>query len=557
MHCISGWEPSILSRCFGRSGGLSSRSFLDSPVGHTKKGVTDVSEKDGIYKEINTGRKPNFFEAVFIVFVVATLILLAVKVFETDAHIPLVISAVVAACMSMFLMKVKWAVIEEGILTSILMGMQAVLILYTVGTLIGCWILSGVVPTMIYYGLNIISPSIFLLATVLICSVVSLSTGTSWGTSGTVGIALMGIGAGLGIPAPMCAGFIISGAYFGDKMSPLSDTTNLAPAMAGTDLFQHIRAMVWTTGPTYLILLVVSVLMGMKYAGGSLDAEKIMAIQVLMKGEFSINPLGLLPPLIVIGLAASKKPAIPSIFAGVIAGGILALSQGAGFGTLLDVLQNGYSPDIAKKIADFGDDMAAIAKLLSELNLSDITSAAARDAAGVLNELLARGGLQSMNWTVSLIICALTFGGILERVGFLEVLLDTLLKNVRSAGGLATSVIFSCVLSNLFTGDQYISLVLPGRMFKDRFAVAGLHPRMLSRSLEDSGTLTSVLIPWNTCGAFHATTLSVPTIQYAPYAVLNWLNPIVAIVLTYMGIGVAWATKDGGFVISKERPENI
>ena len=183
---------------------------MDSPVGHTKKGVTDVSEKDGIYKEINTGRKPNFFEAVFIVFVVATLILLAVKVFETDAHIPLVISAVVAACMSMFLMKVKWAVIEEGILTSILMGMQAVLILYTVGTLIGCWILSGVVPTMIYYGLNIISPSIFLLATVLICSVVSLSTGTSWGTSGTVGIALMGIGAGLGIPAPMCAGFIIS-----------------------------------------------------------------------------------------------------------------------------------------------------------------------------------------------------------------------------------------------------------------------------------------------------------------------------------------------------------
>ena len=190
--------------------------------------------------------RSNFFEAVFIVLVVATLILLAVKVFETDAHIPLVISAVVAACMSMFLMKVKWAVIEEGILTSILMGMQAVLILYTVGTLIGCWILGGVVPTMIYYGLNIISPSIFLLATVLICSVVSLSTGTSWGTSGTVGIALMGIGAGLGIPAPMCAGFIISGAYFGDKMSPLSDTTNLAPAMAGTDLFQHIRAMVST-----------------------------------------------------------------------------------------------------------------------------------------------------------------------------------------------------------------------------------------------------------------------------------------------------------------------
>ena len=426
-----------------------------------------MSEKDNMYKEVNTGRKPHFIEAVFIIAVAAVLILCAVLVWDTgDVHVPLVISAMIAAVMSMCLMKVKWAVIEEGILTSILMGMQAILILYTVGMLIGSWIQSGVVPTMIYYGLSIISPSIFLIASLLICSVVSLATGTSWGTSGTVGIALMGIGAGLGISAPITAGFVISGAYFGDKMSPLSDTTNLAPAMAGTDLFQHIRAMCWTTGPTYLIVLVLAGIMGMKYAGGTLDTAKITAIQLLMKGEFSISPLGLLPPLIVIGLAASKKPAIPSIFSGVVAGCILGALQGVDFPSMLVVLQDGYVPDLASKVVELSEDLPAIANLLSEAGVAGVTPDTAVGAAEVLTELLERGGLQSMNWTVSLIICALTFGGILERIGFLEVVLDTLLKNVKSAGALCASVVVSCFCTNLLTGDQYIAIVLPGRMFR-------------------------------------------------------------------------------------------
>lgn len=517
-----------------------------------------MSDKDNLYKEVNTGRQPYFIEAVFMIAVVATLILCAVLVWKTeDVHVPLVISAAIAAIMSMALMKVKWAVIEEGILTSILMGMQAILILYTVGMLIGSWIQSGVVPTMIYYGLDLISPSVFLIATLLICSVVSLATGTSWGTSGTVGIALMGIGAGLGISAPITAGFVISGAYFGDKMSPLSDTTNLAPAMAGTDLFQHIRAMCWTTGPTYLIVIVIAGIMGMRYAGGTLDTDRITAIQLLMKGEFVISPIGLLPPLIVIGLAASKKPAVPSIFSGVIAGSILAAFQGVDIPSMLIALQDGYSPDLAAQIAELGEDLPAIGKLLSEVGISGVASDVAMGAAEVLNELLARGGLQSMNWTVSLIICALTLGGVLERVGFLEVLLNTLLKNVKSAGSLCASVVVSCFFTNMLTGDQYISIVLPGRMFKEKFLDAGLHPRMLSRSLEDSGTLTSVLIPWNTCGAYHTTTLGVPTVQYIPYAFLNWLNPIIAVILTYAGIGIAWRKKDGDFVISRKKPENI
>lgn len=507
------------------------------------------------YEQENTGRKPNIFEAIFIIAFVAVVILVTVIVFEQDAHIPLVIAAAVAAIMSMGLLKVKWAVIEEGILTSILMGMQAVLILYTVGMLIGTWIQSGTVPTMIYYGLSVLSPSIFLIATLLICSVVSLSTGSSWGTSGTVGLALMGIGAGLGIPAPLCAGFVISGAYFGDKMSPLSDTTNLAPGMAGTDLFQHIRAMVWTTGPTYLIVLAMAGIIGMKYAGGTLDAEKITAIQDLLKAEFSVSLLGLLPPIVVIGLAASKKPAIPSIFAGVIVSCILGAFQGVGIGDMMMALQEGYSPVLTGDLAEYLEDGAAMMAALSEAGVTTIMSeGAALNAVEILNELLERGGLQSMNWTVSLIICALTFGGILERVGYLEVLLNTILKNVRSAGGLCLSVIVSCIATNLFTGDQYISIVLPGRMFKDRFAEAGLHPRMLSRSLEDAGTLTGVLIPWNTCGAYHTSALGIPTAQYAPYAILNWLNPIVAVAMTYMGIGISWATEDGGFVISRNRP---
>ena len=509
------------------------------------------------YQHENTGRKPNIFEAIFILVFVAIVILVAVIVYEQDVHIPLVIAAAVAVIMSMALLKVKWAVLEEGILTSIMMGMQAILILYTVGMLIGTWIQSGVVPTMIYYGLSILSPSIFLIATLLICSVVSLATGTSWGTSGTVGLALMGIGAGLGISPPLCAGFVISGAYFGDKMSPLSDTTNLAPAMAGTDLFQHIRAMVWTTGPTYVIVLVLAGVFGMRYAGGTLDAEKITAIQTLLKAEFSVSVIGLIPPIVVIALAATKRPAIPSIFAGVIASCILGAFQSVNLGDMMYALQEGYSPMLTGELAELLEDGPALMAALSDAGIAGLHEDAAISAIETLNELLARGGLQSMNWTVSLIICALTFGGILERVGYLEVLLNTLLKNVKSPGGLCTSVIVSAFVTNAFTGDQYISLVLPGRMFNDRFLDAGLHPRMLSRSLEDSGTLTSVLIPWNTCGAYHTTALGVPTVEYAPYAFLNWLNPIVAIVMTYMGIGIAWATKDGGFVISKNKPANL
>lgn len=502
------------------------------------------------------GRAPNLIESIFVLVVAGVSILSSVQIWKADVHIPLLFSIVVAIVLALFFMKVPWQTIEEAILSSIAMGMQAILILCMVGMLIGVWIQSGVVPTMIYYGLNIIAPSVFLMATLIICSIVSIATGSSWGTTGTVGIALLGIGTGLGVPPAISAGFVVSGAYFGDKMSPLSDTTNLAPAMAGTDIFQHIRAMCWTTAPTYAIVLVAASALGMSYSHGTLDMGHIKSLQGLMSQEFNISIINLLPPLLVIGLAAWKKPAVPSIAAGVLAGCVLALFQGCSLGGLLDVLQNGYKPILATKIADAGTNLGAVAEILKASSIASISPESAANAGSTLKELLSKGGLQSMNWTVSLILCALSFGGVLDRCGFLEVLLSKLLKGVKSAGGLVTSVIASCFLSNLLTGDQYISVVLPGRMFKARFDQAGLHPRMLSRSLEDSGTLTSVLIPWNTCGAYQSKVLGVPTMEYLPYAILNYLNPIVAIGMTYLGIGVSWRKNNAeGFVNSRKKPE--
>ncbi len=501
-------------------------------------------------------RKPSLMEAVLVLLFSAAFIGAGVLYWEVSVHIPIVVAATVASLVGRFVLGRPWRDIEEGMVNGIMVGMQAMLILYIIGMLVGTWIPGGVVPSMIYYGLSILNPSAFLLTALIICSIVSLATGTSWGTSGTVGIALMGIGAGLGIPAPITAGFIISGAYVGDKMSPLSDTTNLAPAVAGTDLFQHIRAMVWTTLPTYAIVCVAAVFLGMKYAGGSLDVAKIKAIQAVLAGEFNISLMGLIPPILVILMCVMKIPAIPGLFAGVVAGGVLALFNGYGVGDILSVTLDGYSAKLAADLANAGD-MAAVAKIMQEAGISGVTPEMAKEVGTLLSDLLTRGGMMSMANTIALITCALAFGGIMERCGFLEVILDNVLRVVRSVGGLATSVIVASFISNLFLGDQYLSIAMPGRIFKPAFEWKGLHPSMLSRSLEDSGTLTSVLIPWNTCGAYNSGVLGVPTVQYAPFAILNWLNPIMAITITYLGIGVAWKGKDGEPVIAKERPAEL
>lgn len=484
-------------------------------------------------------RRPTLLEAIVAVVVSFACIGVGVLALGVDVHVPIVIATSFICVIGRYLLHFQWKEIEEGIFRGIMIGLQAILILMIVGMIIGSWIQGGVVPTLIYYGLSLLSPAIFLFATLLICSIVSLATGTSWGTSGTVGLALIGIAAGLGVPAPLAAGVVISGAYFGDKMSPLSDTTNLAPAVAGTTLFSHIRAMISTTMTTYVIVIIITVVLGFKFAGGTLDVSKIQAFQKLLAAEFHISPLGFIPPIVVILLAALKFPAIPSMFAGVVLGAIMVLLQGSGLATMVTSIHYGYTPTLSAQLAG-AENLEAVSALLASKGITDVAPELAKEVGQMLSDLLQRGGLDSMMWTVSLILCALSFGGVMERCGFLEVLLEAILKHVESVTGLVTSVIIACFATNLLVGDQYTSIVLPGRMFKSAFDKKGLHPRMLSRTLEDSGTLTSVLIPWNTCGAYHTSLFGVPTLEYLPYAFLNYLNPLVAIALTAMGKFIFW-----------------
>ncbi len=495
-------------------------------------------------------KRPSLGLSLLSFLVAASFISFGVLKLGVDAHIPIIAAAVFTGLMGKFVVGISWERMETGMINAISVALQAIIILMTIGMVIGLWIQAGVVPGLIYYGLNLLSPSIFLLATLLVCSIVSLATGSSWGTTGTVGIALMGIAAGLQIPAPLAAGIIISGAYFGDKMSPFSDTTNLAPAVSGAELFDHIRAMLWTTGPTYLIVAGIAIFMGMKYAGGSLEAARIVGIQQVMSAEFSISPLCVIPPLLVLGLAALKIPAIPGLFAGLGAGAVLAFAQGIGPAEVINAMHYGYEASLSAQIAGI-EDMAALSQVMADSGISGVAVGLVSEVGALLSDLLSRGGLDGMMWSISLVLCALVLGGIMETCGFLEVLLEGILSRVTKVGGLITSVIAATFVSNLFLGDQYLSLVIPGRMFKSAFEERGLAPRMLSRSLEDSGTLTSALIPWNTCGAYQTTVLGVPTLAYAPYAILNWLNPIVAISLTYMGIGI-YRREDGKDVLASK-----
>ncbi|MGL5311738.1 MAG: Na+/H+ antiporter NhaC [Peptostreptococcaceae bacterium] len=475
--------------------------------------------------KVKNKRKANLVEALLpIIFLIVVLAFSLIKL-GADPHIPLILGAVVAASVGVFRLGFTWQELEEGVLATIKMAMQAILILMIVGTLIGTWILSGTVPAMIYWGLDILSPGIFLVATTIICSIVSLATGSSWTTAGTVGIALIGIGQGLGMPTPLVAGAIISGAYFGDKMSPLSDTTNLAPAMAGTTLFEHVRHMIYTTGPALLIALVLYGIIGLKYAGKDLDMSQILLIKESLLGSFNtLSPVLLIPPVIVIIMVVMKTPAIPGLIIGSLLGGVFAaIFQGADLASIVDAAHYGF---------------------VSETGVAAV------------DELLTRGGLDSMMWTVSLILCALTLGGILEKTGMLEAIANGLLSIAKGRFGLVLATIVSCIFTNLVTGEQYLSIVLPGRMYKDAYRKQGLHPKNLSRALEDSGTLTSPLIPWNTCGAYMFATLGVSPILYLPYCFLNLINPLVSLFYAATGITMEKLPPEELKKIDEEEHEN-
>ena len=438
--------------------------------------------------------------------------------------IPIIFATVFAALVAIF-HGYGWKTLERGMIKGITLALNAALILMAIGILIGTWMLGGIVPAMIYYGLKIIAPGVFLVATLLICSIISLGTGSSWSTAGTVGLALIAVGQGLGIPVEMVAGAVISGAYFGDKMSPLSDTTNLAPAVAGTDLFTHIKHMVWTTAPGYILAIIAYSLLGLQFAGGTIDSADLNTIVSFVNANFTINPWLLLAPLIVILLVVFRVPALPAIITGAGVGGAFAMIfQGR---TLSDVVNSAY-------------DFTAI---FGNQGFYDFTVLAGQAEIDTIMELLSKGGVIYMMPTVGLIIAALSFGGIMERTGMLSTIARAILARAKTTGSLITSTILSCIAMNIVAAEQYMAIVVPGRMFKKEYDRRGLHPKNLSRALEDSATLSSPLVPWNSCGAFMAGALGVNPLLYLPYAFVNLANPVVSVIYGYTGLTIAPADK--------------
>ncbi|UXR70631.1 Na+/H+ antiporter NhaC [Staphylococcus sp. IVB6246] len=430
---------------------------------------------------------------------------------EQAPHIPLLIGTMVAIIITMC-HGYEWDEVEEMMYKGIKHALPAVVIIMLVGLIIGAWIGSGIVAAMIYYGLKLISPTYFLAVVVVICGIVALAIGSSWSTMATVGVASMGIGISMGLSPGMVAGAVISGSYFGDKMSPLSDTTNLASGLTNVDLFDHIKHMFYTTIPGLVISLIAFFILGQMYGSDHLNQGRIDTIMNAINDSFLITPWLLVVPLIVIIAVAMKVPAIPAIVLGVILGFFTQIFvQGDSLATAVQSLQTGY-------VLESGND--------------------------TIDELFNRGGLESMFYTISLTLVAMTFGGLLEYSGMLKALIAVILKFAKNTGTLIASVIVSCFGTNLSCSEQYISIIVPSRMYVSTFIDKGLHPKNLSRALEDGGTLTSVFVPWNTCGVFILTTLNVHVIEYAPFAILNYVVPIISIIYGFIGFKIIQLTKE-------------
>ena len=392
----------------------------------------------------------------------------------------------------------------------------AILILLFVGALAGTWLVSGIIPAMIYYGLQILHPTFFLAACIVICALISVATGSSWTTSATVGIALIGIGKAMGLPVGMIAGAVISGAYFGDKMSPLSDTTNLAPAMAGGELFSHIRYMTITTVPTVLVTLVVFLIIG--FTQDTTAVAQTEPLLLAIKERFSINPLLFAVPIVVVVLIARKTPPLVALLIGTLLGAVFAL-----------LFQRPLLAELAG-VAQL-DITAGYRVIMDTITVST----AVETTNPMLNDLFQSGGMAGMLGTIWLIICAMVFGGIMDAIGALKSISAALLSWAESTFQLFASTVVSCLAINLTASDQYLSLVVPGKMFEQAYKDRNLAPENLSRTLEDSGTVTSVLVPWNTCGAYQSGVLGVSVADYFIYAIFNWLSPFTTLLFAAIG----------------------
>jgi NhaC family Na+:H+ antiporter len=473
-------------------------------------------------------REPTLLEAFIPIIFLIVLLSINVSIFKDAAldgsnQIVLILSAAVATIVA-YRLGFKWSQIQDGIVKSISSAMTSLLILLLIGSLAGTWLLSGIVPAMIYYGLQVLNPTIFLAACLIICAVISIATGSSWTTSATVGIALIGIGEALGISLGMTAGAVLSGAYFGDKMSPMSDTTNLAPAMAGTDLFTHIKYMALTTVPTVVITLIIFIVIGF-----TLNTEGVADVNILLTDidkAFYISPWLFLVPIIVIALIVKKTPPLIALLAGTILGAVFALI---------------FQPEVVAQIVG-----------VQELNFSTAykgvmqaitveTSVATENEA--LADLFTAGGMAKMLGTIWLILCAMVFGGVMDAIGALARISSFMLSLFDSIFGLFASTVFTCIGLNFTASDQYLAIVVPGKMYAKAYADKGLAPENLSRTLEDSGTVTSVLIPWNTCGAYHSGVLGVSVFDYAIYAIFNWLSPFMTLIFAAFNIKIKQLVK--------------
>ncbi len=473
----------------------------------------------------NTTREPTLWEALIpILFLIVLLFFNVFYVFGDDAlsgsnQIILMLSAAVAGLVGMRL-GVSWDTMSDGMVKSITAAMPSILILLLIGSLAGTWLLSGIVPAMIYYGLYVLNPTIFLFAACLVCAIVSVATGSSWSTVATIGIALLGIGKTLGISEGLIGGAIISGAYFGDKMSPLSDTTNLAPAMAGTDLFTHIRYMALTTTPSMIITLLLFTGIGI-FNETSATIGGAEEVQAAIRNSFNINGWLFIVPAVVIFMIVRKVPALPALLAGTLLGGLFAII---------------FQPQAIEAVAGGKGAIATYTAVMKAM-FTDISIPSTNE---IVNDLLSTGGMAGMLYTVWLILSAMVFGGVMEATGMLERITQSIIRLAHSTGSLIASTVGTCIFFNLTASDQYLAIVVPGRMYAKTYRERGLKPENLSRTLEDSGTVTSVLIPWNTCGATQASVLGVATMVYAPYAFFCIISPLMTMLYGYLGIKIAY-----------------
>ena len=450
-------------------------------------------------------KKPSFGASLGVLLLLVALLIVGFGLKRINIQALLFITMFLISIISLCL-GYKWADIQKAMMDGLMRGAVAMTIMFLIGMIIGSWIQCGTVPALIYYGLNILSPKIFLPAAFLICCVTSLATGTSWGSAGTVGLALMGIGMSMSIPAPIIAGAVVSGAFFGDKLSPLSDTTNLASATAEVDIYAHIKAMLYTSVPAMVVAILLYAIIGLQYTGGSFDPAQITDVTGALSSIFNINILVILPAVVLLALSVMKVPAIPSMSIGVVLGIIVAVVfQGVPLTSVIGTLYSGFKIE---------------------------------SGVAAIDTLLNRGGMTGMTSSIFLMIIALMLGGILSDLGYMQVIVETLLGKIKSVGTLIFATIFSGAACQATTCNTMVSIILTGTAFKGAYDEKEVDRTMLSRCLEEGSTLTAALIPWNTAGAYMATTLGVATVAYLPYTFFNLANILISIVLSYMGIFV-------------------